>query len=48
MEDINTVKDFSNHSDEELMLREVIQESADLYFIHCCLGEALNDNLDNV
>ncbi len=38
MEDIDTTKDFSLHTDEELM-KEVIGNNADLYFIDCCLGE---------
>lgn len=39
MEDIDTRKDLSNYSDEEMMLNEVIRDSHDLYFIHCCLAE---------
>lgn len=41
MDDIDTTTDFSSHNDDELMLNEVIRENADLYFIHCCLGETL-------
>ncbi len=48
MEENDTTRDFSNHSDEELMLHEVIQENADLFFIHCCLGEALKMEADDV
>ncbi len=39
MEDIDTTTNFNSHSDEELMMSEVIQEDSDLYFLHCCLGE---------
>ncbi|MFR9602854.1 MAG: hypothetical protein SNG02_03160 [Rikenellaceae bacterium] len=40
MEDkIDTTTDFTHHNDEELLLNEVIRDNADLFFIHCCLGE---------
>ncbi|MFR9558791.1 MAG: hypothetical protein SNG79_05740 [Rikenellaceae bacterium] len=38
MEDIDTTKDFSSYTDEELM-QEVIGNNADLCFIDCCLAE---------
>ncbi len=48
MEEIDTTKDFSNHSDEELMYNHVIGENSDLYFIHCCLTELFTADVDNV
>lgn len=43
MEDIDTTTDFSKHSDEDLLLGEVIKDNADLFFIHCCLGEEFRE-----
>ncbi len=48
MEDFDTTTDFSNHDDDELMLNEVIKDDSDLYFIHCCLGEALKGDVNDV
>ncbi len=46
MEDIDTTMNFNSHSDEDLMMNEVIQDNSDLYFLHCCLGELFAGRVD--
>ncbi|MFI3292561.1 MAG: hypothetical protein SNI70_03470 [Rikenellaceae bacterium] len=46
MEDIDTTTNFNSHSDEELMMNEVIKDDSDLYFLHCCLGELFESRVE--
>ena len=43
MEDIdkNEVSDRANSEDDELMLKEVIRDEADLYYLHHYLSDVL-------
>ncbi|MFI3320816.1 MAG: hypothetical protein SNH01_09225 [Rikenellaceae bacterium] len=40
MEDIDKTTDFTQFDDETLLHDHVIRGEADLFFLHCCLGEA--------